>query len=235
MSAAGGDPATTPVALVHGFAGSFERTWRQTGVADLVADLGRPVLGIDLLGHGDAGKPHDPDAYAALGDQLRADLDAVAPGQVVDVVAFSLGAQTILQLAATTPERFGRLVLAGIGARTLERRDAEVVARALEAAPDPDDAVGRHMRVLADVPGNDLAALAACLRRPDEPLGPDLLAQVSNDVTVVVGEHDEVAGPGAPLVALLPKARLVELARTDHAATPESFAFIDVVLEVLAG
>ena len=36
------------------------------GWIDLVADAGRPVIPVDILGHGGAGSPHDPEAYADL-------------------------------------------------------------------------------------------------------------------------------------------------------------------------
>jgi pimeloyl-ACP methyl ester carboxylesterase len=184
-----------PVVMLHGFAGSYERTWRQTGVADLVADLGRPVVGIDLLGHGEAPKPHEPEAYAELAARARADIDEATGGEVADVVAFSLGAHTVLELAASTPERFGTLVLGGVGSRLFDGRDPEQVALAMEREPDPEDVVARHFRVIADVPGND--------------------PQV--------------------LVDALPAGRLVILPRTDHAATPEAFSFIDVVMDALGG
>jgi len=224
-----------PIVLLHGFAGSYERTWRQPGVADILGDLGRPLVGIDLLGHGSAAKPHDPAAYAELPALARAEIDGAAPGGSVDAVGFSLGAQTLLRLVAETPGPFGRVVVAGVGDTSFEVRDAEVVARALEGPPDPENQAGRHLRVLADVPGNDLAALAACLRRPHQPLTVELLGSIPNEVTVVVGDQDELAGDAQPLVDALPNARLVTLPRTDHASTPESFAFIDVLLDVLVG
>src|SRR3954451_17844289 len=55
-----------PVVLVHGFATSAARTWGDNGWLDLLADVGRPTIAIDLLGHGTADKPHDPAAYAQL-------------------------------------------------------------------------------------------------------------------------------------------------------------------------
>ena len=55
-----------PVVLVHGFATSSARTWGDNGWLDLLADAGREVIPIDLLGHGEADKPHDPAAYADL-------------------------------------------------------------------------------------------------------------------------------------------------------------------------
>ena len=55
-----------PVVLVHGFATSADRTWRDNGWIDLLTDVGRQVITIDLLGHGEADKPHDPAAYERL-------------------------------------------------------------------------------------------------------------------------------------------------------------------------
>ena len=56
--------ADVPVVLVHGFASSFERNWREPGWVDLLEEEGRSVIGVDLLGHGQAAKPADPAAYA---------------------------------------------------------------------------------------------------------------------------------------------------------------------------
>ena len=66
VSAAMADPDAPPVLLLHGFAASFDRTWRDNGWVDLLADLGREVVAVDLLGHGDNDKPHDPAAYAGM-------------------------------------------------------------------------------------------------------------------------------------------------------------------------
>jgi len=223
-----------PVVLVHGFAGSFERTWRQPGFADLLADIGRAPVGIDLLGHGEADKPHDPAAYARLEDEARASIDARAPEGPIDAVGFSLGARTLLQLACDTPDRFRSLIVAGVGAALFEDSDGEPVARALETRSEDEAGVAHHLKVLADVPGNDLAALAACLRRGALPVTAERLVRISCPTLVVVGDRDELAGPPEPLVEAIPDARLLVLARTDHASTPEAFAFFDAALELLA-
>ena len=68
---------TTPVVLVHGWGGSFESTWQRSGFTELLRDASRPVIGVDLLGHGTAPKPHDPEAYADLGARV---LDAMPSG-----------------------------------------------------------------------------------------------------------------------------------------------------------
>ena len=52
--------AAPPVVLVHGWGGSFESTWQRSGFTALLEDAGLDVVGVDLLGHGTAPKPHDP-------------------------------------------------------------------------------------------------------------------------------------------------------------------------------
>src|SRR5260370_26842131 len=45
-------PCDPPVLLVHGFASSAEHNWRRPGWLDLLADLGRETIAVDLPGHG---------------------------------------------------------------------------------------------------------------------------------------------------------------------------------------
>ena len=72
---------TAPVVLVHGWGGSFATTWQRSGFTELLRDAGRDVIGVDLLGHGAAPKPHDPDEYADLGARV---LEAVPDGSQID-------------------------------------------------------------------------------------------------------------------------------------------------------
>ena len=89
-----------PVVLVHGWGGSFASTWQDNGFTELLRDAGRTVIGVDLLGHGTAPKPHDPQAYADLTTRV---VDAL-PDEPVDAIGFSLGAMTLLRLATVEPE-----------------------------------------------------------------------------------------------------------------------------------
>jgi pimeloyl-ACP methyl ester carboxylesterase len=159
----------------------------------------------------------------------------VLPERPVDIVGFSLGAMTTLRLATRRPELFNRIVLSGVG-RNLFERDPERGARILagvEGTADPDDNEARLFGQYAAQPGNDRAALAAVMRRPDEGVfKPEDLKVVECPVLVVIGDRD-FAGPADALAGALPDARLVVLRNTDHFATPESFGFIDAVLEFL--
>ena len=103
------------------------------------------MIGVDLLGHGTAPKPHDPEAYADLTTRI---VDAL-PDEPVDAIGFSLGAMTLLRLATREPERFRKLVLAGIGRNVFEPDD-EPARRGssprVEGTGRPDDNVGPAVR-----------------------------------------------------------------------------------------
>jgi len=228
-----------PVLLVHGFASSFERNWREPGWVDLLSEAGRQVIGVDLLGHGSADKPYDPDAYADLHEDVAAALPA-EPGVTVDAIGFSLGAIQLLRVASAKPERFNRLVLAGIGGSVLDAAadgagtGKEALAAAVEAGPsEGSHGVVRLFAQFAQSPGNDAKALAACLRRPVAPITAADVAGITCPVLLVLGDQDVLAGPPDALLDALPDARLVTLPGVDHFRTPETYGFIDAALDFL--
>ena len=223
-------PDAPPVLLLHGFAASADRTWLDNGWIDLLGDLGREVLALDLLGHGDADKPHEPEAYADMEGEL---LSRFPPGRVA-AVGFSLGARTLLRLAAAHPERFERLVVSGVGANlfSTDPDRGRDIAEAIEGRGDPTNVEARHFSELADAPGSDRAALVACMRRSSPPMTPEELATVTMPVLVVLGDRD-FAGPADPLLSALPDARLTTLRNVDHFATPKAMGFLDAALGFL--
>ena len=217
---------TAPVLLVHGFASSFERNWREPGWVDLLADAGRSVIEVDLLGHGNADKPHDPAAYADLESGVA---DVLPAEGEVDAIGFSLGARVLLGLASRMPERFGRLVAGGVGTNLLTAGDHEPVARAIEGLEEPTHPLAQAFSRFAQTPGNDPKALAAVMRRPEEPLTAEVLAKVTCPVLLVIGDKD-FAGPPEPLAELLPNVKVTMLRGVDHLGTPGDFGFIDAAL-----
>ena len=221
---------TSSVVLVHGWGGSFEATWQRSGFTELLRDAGREVIGVDLLGHGTAPKPHDPEAYADLTERVL----AAMPAEPVDAIGFSLGAMTLLRIAMAQPHRFRKLVLAGVGRNLFERDDVahQKIIDALEGHGDPDDNISRLFANYGNQAGNDVVALTAVMRRTGSPLTPEMVAAATCDTLVAIGDKD-FAGPGDQLAAALPHATLKVLRNVDHFATPESFSFIDAALQFL--
>jgi pimeloyl-ACP methyl ester carboxylesterase len=223
-----------PVVLIHGWAGNFTDTWQKPGIDALLTDIGREVIGLNLLGHGDQDKPHEPEAYVRLPEWL---LDHLPKRPVVDVVGFSLGALTTLRALISAPNRFGKVVLAGIGDGVFSASDPagnKRIVDALEGRSGDDDTFARMFANYGNTPGNDVVALTAIMKRPPViPIDPAELASITNEVLVVVGDKDFTA-PATALAAAFPNGKLVVLRNTDHFATTESFSFIDSLLDFLA-
>jgi len=220
-----------PVVLIHGWGGSFRETWQKPGIDALLEDAGRNPIGLDLLGHGEQDKPHDPEAYVELPAWLLAHLPD-AP--VVDVVGFSLGALTVLRALIDSPHRFGKVVLSGIGDGVFSVSPPGANKRivdALEGRAPEDDTFARMFAHYGNSPGNDLLALTAIMKRPaSEPVTEVQLSGITNEILIVIGDAD-FAGPATRLAAAFPNAKLTVLRNTDHFATPETFSFIDAILE----
>jgi pimeloyl-ACP methyl ester carboxylesterase len=233
------------VVLVHGWGGSFATTWQRSGFTALLEDGGKQIVGVDLLGHGTAPKPHEPEAYNDLTARVFDAMDAASPDQPIEAVGFSLGAITLLRAAIARPDRFSRLVLAGIGKNVIER-DQQGTTRIVEglesviasgevtpAALADMDHTARLFVQYAQLPGNDIVALAAVMRRASAgDLDATLCALVECPVLVVVGDQDFVY-PGDELASWFPNGRCETLRNVDHFATPEAFGFFDATLEFL--
>ena len=201
-----------PVLLVHGWGSSFDRTWVATGVSALLEDAGRTVIGVDLLGHGDAPKPHDPEAYADLTERL---VDALPADGTVDAVGFSLGARTSWSWRRAQPDRFGRIVVAGVGDSLFARDEAEtdrLIAGVRGEAPD-SDVRAQAFRALRRAAGQRPGGAGRGARAPGRavhrgrrwPRWPARCWWCWATVTS--------PAPGDRLAAALPDARLVSLAQ----------------------
>ena len=223
-----------PVLLLHGFTGSVASTWQPTGIIDLLSDGGREVIAWDLPGHGSAEKHHDPAGYADMEAKLVERLAAEVGEQTVDGVGFSMGSRTLLAMAAMAPDRFGRLVVSGVGRNLFERDDeqAERIARGVAGEAEADDVHAQTFARYAAEPDQDGRALAAFMRRKHAPLGDDEFARITHPVRVVLGTED-FAGPADPLLDALADASFTGLRGCDHFATPKNFGFIDAVMEHL--
>ncbi|MGB5756874.1 MAG: alpha/beta fold hydrolase [Acidimicrobiales bacterium] len=217
-----------PVLLVHGFTTSAARTWHEPGWIDLITEAGRPVLAPDLLGHGDAPKPHDRAAYDEVENLVAAEL----PDGPVDAIGYSAGAAILLSLAAEKPERFDRIVVGGIGGSLFDERKGNPILDALEGRGDANNMVSMHFKSLAESDGNDPKALAAFIQRPRVEWTPEMLQRITNPVLVVIGDQD-FAGPGEPLAEALPNGELLTLHGVDHFGLPKAFPFLERALDFI--
>jgi pimeloyl-ACP methyl ester carboxylesterase len=218
----------SPVVLVHGFATSADRTWGDNGWIDLLSDVGREVVAIDLLGHGSADKPHDPAAY----ERLEALVAEQMPDGPVDAIGFSMGSRVLLTIAADQPERFNRIVVTGVGANLFRTEPSDLITKAIRGEGDTDNPVAQYFAGLARQPGNDADALIACMQAPRPRLDDGRLAKVTCPVLVIIGDRD-FAGPGDPLVEALPDATLLTLPGVDHFVTPKDFRTMDAALNFI--
>jgi pimeloyl-ACP methyl ester carboxylesterase len=101
-----------PVVLLHGFGGSLESGWVETGVLPNLARDYR-VIALDYRGHGQSDKPHDPKSYGRhMGQDVVRLLDHLNIARA-HIVGHSLGAGITATLLTTHPDRFLTATLSG--------------------------------------------------------------------------------------------------------------------------
>lgn len=229
--------------LVHGFASNRHEGWKRTGWYAAIERRGQRVVALDLRGHGESGKPHEPQAYGRerlVGDVLalidHLDLEAV------DLFGYSMGARAALGVAVAAPQKVANLILGGVGGRALEPSAGMggAMAAALEAedAEAIDQPLLKSFRQFADEQGEDRLALAAFTRAPAEPLDADSLLALSMPTLVVAGAHDGLAGDPQGLADHIRGAKAVSVGGCDHfSAIPHAllkatvFDFLDGYLD----
>src|SRR5882757_4307458 len=183
----------SPVVLIHGFGANRGITWANTNWYQTLQRAGHKLIAIDCRGHGESEKPHDPADYHE--GRMAMDVIAVLAAleiPEVDVLGYSMGAKLAIRLMHDAPGRVRRAVLGGLGEnyfRESEERN-EAIAKGM-LAKDPDkiaDPVAREFRAFCEKAGDDLVAMAACIRRPRQVLAPEELRMLQQKVLVVCGE-----------------------------------------------
>jgi pimeloyl-ACP methyl ester carboxylesterase len=223
----------TPVVLLHGWGGSYEAVWQANGWAERLASCGFEPVGIDLLGHGNAFRSHDPADYSDLAKHVIAQLPTESG---LLAIGYSLGCKVLLEIEARMPGRFSRLVLGGLGANVFAPEAlGGAVATCLEEGPKSD--TPPIVSMLADYgvrAGNDPLAIAACLRRlPNPSLTRERLAAIRCPVLLVSGDADLVAYPVDPLADALSSHQVKILPGVDHIDLPKSADFQRAALAFL--
>ena len=209
-----------PIMLIHGFASNVAANWIDPGWVRTLTGAGRRVIAYDNRGHGQSGKLYDPALYGApsMAEDGRRLLDRLGVERA-DVMGYSMGARIAAFLGLAHPARVRSLILGGMGINLVRgMAGTGPIARALEAPriEDVTNDTARSFRAFAEQTGNDLKALAACMRGPREKITPERLAAISIPTLVATGSKDVIAGPGAELAALIPDAQFLEIAGRDH-------------------
>lgn len=231
------------VILIHGFAASAEENWGRAGWVSMLTRARRRVVTLDLRGHGQSAKSHKIEDYtvdAFAGDVLR--LSRQLQLKKPDLIGFSLGARIVLNLLGQAPDAFLLGVLCGAGGRWLEpsSRDPEALPKAFETedASSVADDMARRFRQFADAQGQDRLALAAVGRglaaRADK-LSLDQLKDIRNEVFVVAGRNDELAGDPFPLAAAMGRAKSTIVPGCGHMDCLVQPMFKGAVMDFLAG
>jgi pimeloyl-ACP methyl ester carboxylesterase len=232
-------PDGPPVLLVHGFGASRAITWKNTMWIDTLARAGRRVIAMDTRGHGQSGKPHDVPSYdeGRMAADISTVLDDLGLGEA-DIMGYSMGAFLTIRLMHDSPGRVRRAILAGLGENYFRVDPAwgEAIAAAL-LAPDAAsiaDPQAKEFRVFGERAGNDLKALAACVRRPRESYAPDELMLLPHKVLVVCGALDTLTGPPEPLAEAFTDARALTIPKRNHHSTVGDALYKDAVLSFLS-
>lgn len=223
------------VVMLHGWGGSSRSVWKENGWTGQLQAAGLDPVGIDLLGHGDAQHPHDPESYSDLAASVIERLPQSSDGLLG--LGYSLGCKVLLEIESRLPGTFQRMVLGGLGGNAFAPEGVGAsLADCLRFGPRPDTPPA--VKALAEygvAAGNDPLALAACLCRPPNPrLTKRRLSTIRCPVLLVCGDEDMVALPVEPLVDALPNPATLMLEGVDHLALPQSLQFRQAAVAFLA-
>lgn len=212
------------IVLVHGFGSSRAQNWKSTGWYGGLTAAGFAIVAMDCRGHGDSGKPHDPESYGH--DRMAEDVVAVMEACSLPsalILGYSMGGFIGLRLLAANPARVIKLAIAGVGESYLKDTITAPQARAALAdallTADPGSIIdprAKMFRAFADQPGKDRLALAACMRAMSPRLPVEILAHLKRPVLVVAGENDDTAGRPEPLAVTFADGKAVSIPGRDH-------------------
>jgi pimeloyl-ACP methyl ester carboxylesterase len=235
-----------PVILLHGFIFSIGPAWVEGGFFDSLSRTNR-IAAMDLRGHGQSGKPHDPTRYGLemVNDVLR--LMDYLRFDKAHVVGYSLGGMLACKCLELAPERLRSVVIGGAGwvregdpthrswvplAEMLERvRPGETLSS--HFWPSPDMRPPRAVQDLVDA--NDAAALAGIARGMLEvTVKEDLLRTNRVPTLAICGEQDPVKSSVLEMQTAMRDLEVRIVAGLDHNTLPASKEFREAIIDFLA-
>ena len=160
-----------PLVLQHGITDSLQ-TWYERGYVDALKPANRLIL-LDARGHGDSGKPHDPESYAnelMVGDVLAV-LDHLGVA-TTRYFGYSMGALIGYGLARAALGRVSAFILGGAppmaGGSAYSGPDGDALLAAFRSGIDAVLSMYGNCltpQLEARLRANDMEALIACRRR----------------------------------------------------------------------
>jgi pimeloyl-ACP methyl ester carboxylesterase len=235
-----------PLVLIHGWLA--DRTWwAETGYVD---DLRRDdrVVSVDLRGHGQSDKPHQPSAYHA--ESLASDVLAVADAEGFERFAIwglSYGGWVAWMTAGAAPQRVAALITTGswdprpmpsIPGAAPEDPDLEVLrSGGMSALIEryEDDAYRFPPAIKAVMLRADPEAMIACQSNELWSDGVRDLESFPVPALLIAGQREDERGDAASIANLLPNGQSLTLPGLGHAAAcaassltlPTARAFLD--------
>jgi len=148
-----------------------------------------------------------------------------------------MGAQLAIRLIHDAPGRVRRVVLGGLGDNYFHfsKERADIIAQGL-LAKDPtkiSDPVVKEFRAFCEKAGDDLLAMAACMRRPHQIFSAEELHALPQPVLVVCGAEDKLIGSPEPLANAFRDGHLVIIPKRHHHSTVGDRAYKDAVVTFL--
>ena len=212
------------VVLLHGALIDAASNW------SLAVDSLAPhfqVISMDLRGHGQSGKPRNPDAYGA---ELYRDVIRLMDHLEIEsahLVGYSLGGQLALNIAVKHPTRVRSVTLGGAGWTPPDSTaSGEAFAEALEDSDSVADIVAPDSlsyppQVRAVLDANDVLSSAAMARGPWLEIGTAAaeLRTLLDPIHVIVGELDPIRSQVDQLIEILPSTSVEVLDGLDHTTT----------------
>ena len=232
----------SPLLLLHGWGGSGQ------SFLPVIRDMSpsHVVYSVDFPGHGKSDAPDEPWSVTEYMEYIRAFLDELGL-EKVDIVAHSFGGRVAILLAATYPDRVGKMTLTGAagippkstGKKTLKKRVYRLLrgiasSRAVERIVGGKTAAAWREALVQRFGSPDYRALTPQMRRTFNLVIAQDLTGYLNRIkapTLLIWGEDDTETPiwmGQKMRDLIPDAGLVSWPGCGH------FAYLDRYADFIA-
>jgi len=237
----------TPVILIHGFTADFNYNWQ--AVAQLLSTHFQ-VIGMDVRGHGQSGKPCEKNAYGLemVRDVVRL-MDHIGI-QKAHVVGYSMGGMIALKMASLYPERLYSAVLGGNGIFEeaeffkikaehtvwLQKAIDENIPAMDAMLPDPSkmpDALIPLYHAMKAIDNDPSALLCVVGSLSDLAVSKDEAARIKPALLAIAGDRDDPFNTLQRLKKYRPDTNVMTLPGLDHVTTPFSAVFHEAIQKFL--